>query len=48
MRVINCLTKQFEEFFNEEVSAYAIPSHIWEGHEIPYRDHHEDEAGQYA
>jgi hypothetical protein len=44
MRLINCLTKQFEEFFNEEVPAYAILSHTWEAHEISYREYHDEEA----
>lgn len=44
MRLINCSTKKFEEFFNEEIPAYAILSHTWEAHEVSYSKYYDDQA----
>ncbi|KAJ4294576.1 hypothetical protein N0V90_008267 [Kalmusia sp. IMI 367209] len=40
MRLINCTTLQFEEFFGKLIPRYAVLSHTWEKHEISYKDYY--------
>jgi hypothetical protein len=40
MRLINCETKFFEEFFDQDIPRYAILSHTWNGAEVPYKDYY--------
>ncbi|KAF2256582.1 hypothetical protein BU26DRAFT_513392 [Trematosphaeria pertusa] len=39
MRLINCVTLQFEEFIGKQIPPYAILSHTWEAHEISFNDY---------
>ena len=43
MRLINCKTRQFEEFFDQDIPRYAILSHTWDGAEVPFKDYHHPE-----
>ena len=46
MRLINCNTDKFEEFFNEETPPYAILSHTWEAHEISFKEYFDPKTRQ--
>lgn len=39
MRLINCATLKFEEFFGKNIPPYAILSHTWETYEISYKEY---------
>jgi hypothetical protein len=40
MRLINCETNLFEEFFDKNVPRYAILSHTWNDAEVSFRDYY--------